>query len=154
MNVNLLIDVLEREYNEFFNLIVILKSKRNAIEQNDILSLKKVIEEEKHKIDVLDELERERVQIVFDISDDLKVNSTLSSITNALDDPWRHDLAVTVAKMTNLINEVSLINLGIQRMITYRLEEFDMIMDLFKNQDKTYDGSSHFQSGMIFNGKA
>lgn len=154
MSVDLLIDVLEREYNEFSDLIIILKSKRNAIEKNDLLSLKKTIEDEKRKLDLLDSLERERIRIVSDIADDFNVRSTLSSITNALDEPLRHVLAVTVAKMTSLINEVSLVNLGIQRMITYRLDEFDLIMDLFKDQDKTYDGSNHLQSGIIFNGKA
>ncbi len=71
-----------------------------------------------------------------------------------INEPLRHDLAVVVAKMTSVINEVSLINLGIQRMITYRLEEFDLIMNLFKSQDKTYDKTSHIPSGMIFNGNA
>lgn len=148
-----LISVLEREYDEFSKLVDILKEKRESIEKNDVERLKKILEKEKAELHVLDELEHERLDLSLKITHDLKVNPTISSIISAIDEPLRHKLAVIVAKMTNIVNEISLINLGIQRMITYRLEEFDLIMNLFKSQDRTYD-KSHIPSGMIFNGNA
>ncbi|BBJ28023.1 flagellar export chaperone FlgN [Athalassotoga saccharophila] len=149
-----LIKILEEEHDQFLDLADILKEKRDTIEKNDVERLKNVLEKERDKLRVLDDLEQKRLNLSLKITNDLKVEPTISAIINVIDEPLRHDLAIVVAKMTNVINEVSLINLGIQRMITYRLEEFDLIMNLFKSQDKTYDKTSHIPSGMIFNGNA
>jgi|GEM_PF-2601806 hypothetical protein len=154
MKIESLINILSEEFSGFEGLIAVLRDKRDAIEKSDVQRLRKLLEKEKENLNYLDELEKKRIDVVESVSKSLSIKPTIFDIINAIDEPYRHDLAMVVAKLTNLVNEVSLVNLGIQRMIIYRLEEFDFIMDIFKGQDKTYDQTGHVPDGIIFNGRA
>ncbi len=154
MKIKELVETLQEEFSGFERLAITLRAKRDTIEKNDVDGLKKILVDERAILDDLDLLEQKRIALAGEISKEIESGSTISDIIKAVDEPYRHDLAILVAKLTSLINEVSLLNLGIQRMIAYRLEEFDFIMELFKDNDKTYDKQNHLPDGIMFTGRA
>jgi hypothetical protein len=149
-----IMDILKEEKEKVSELISILKEKRSAIEKNDATSLAKILEEEKKTVDILNELESQRLDVITKIAEEYDVEPTISEILVYVDEPLRHDLTLMAARLTELLNEVSLLNLGIQQMIAYRLEEFDVLMDAIRGKKITYDKYEKGKSGTVFNRRA
>ena len=149
-----LMDLMKEEKEKIIDLIDVLKEKRKSIEKNDLTALNSALEKEGKLLDVLNTLENERLRVTTDLSKKLSVEPTISSILTHVQEPLRHDLTLLAARLTELLNEVSLLNLGIQQMIAYRLEEFDVLMDAIRGKKITYDGYEKREKGTVFNRRA
>ncbi len=149
-----LVKILVEEERKVKELVEMLKTKRNAIEKGDSKRLNTVLEEEKKVIDEINSFESKRMELTNEISMELETEPTISGILSKMKEPERHDLTIISAKLTELLNEVSLLNMGIQQMIAYKLEEFDMVMDLLRGRHFTYDKSKKAITGTVFNRRA
>jgi len=149
-----LMKMMEEEKCKIAELIEVLKSKRKAIEKNDTILLRDILEKEKKTVDDLNELEKKRLDVTTQIAKEYNVEPTISELLTHVSEPLRHDLTLMAARLTELLNEVSLLNLGIQQMIAYRLEEFDVLMDAIKGKRITYDKYEKGKSGTVFNRRA
>ncbi len=149
-----LMKMMEEEKEKVTELIEVLKDKREAIEKNDTVSLKSILEKEKKTVDDLNKIESERLDITRQIANGYNVEPTISELLTHIGEPLRHDLTLMAARLTELLNEVSLLNLGIQQMIAYRLEEFDVLMDAIRGKRITYDKYEKGKSGTVFNRRA
>ncbi|WP_456398757.1 flagellar protein FlgN [Mesoaciditoga sp.] len=149
-----LMKMMEEEKEKVTELIGVLKDKREAIEKNDTVSLKSILEKEKKTVDALNKMESERLDVTKQIAKEYNVEPTISELLAHIGEPLRHDLTLMAARLTELLNEVSLLNLGIQQMIAYRLEEFDVLMDAIRGKRITYDKYEKGKSGTVFNRRA
>lgn len=149
-----LLKILIEEEEKVKDLIEALKAKRDAIEKGDLKRLNNILEEEKKMIKEIDSFESKRMELTDKVSKGLKTEATISGILSKMKEPERHDLTIIAAKLTELLNEVSLLNMGIQQMIAYKLEEFDMVMDLLHGRHFTYDKSDKAIIGTVFNRRA
>ncbi len=149
-----LMKMMEEEKEKVTELIGVLKDKREAIEKNDTVSLKSILEKEKKTVDALNKMESERLDVTKQIAKEYNVEPTILELLAHIGEPLRHDLTLMAARLTELLNEVSLLNLGIQQMIAYRLEEFDVLMDAIRGKRITYDKYEKGKSGTVFNRRA
>ncbi len=154
MKIEELIDILNEEKEKVVNLIGILRKKRKFLEKKDIDGLKKILTAEKQKVDELESLEKSRSEFTRNFAEELGVEPTVSAILEKTEEPYRHDLTLIAARLTESLNEVSLLNIGIQQMIAYRMEEFDLVMEMLRGKRVTYDDSEKSIAGTIFNGRA
>ncbi len=154
MKIEELIDILNKEKEKVANLIKILRKKRDFIEKKDTDGVKEILTVEKQAVDELTFLEKNRAELTKNFAEELGTAPTVSGILEKTEDPYRHDLTLIAARLTELLNEVSLLNIGIQQMIAYRMEEFDMVIDLLRGKRATYDDSKNRVAGTIFNGRA
>ena len=149
-----LVKTLAEEEKKVKNLIEILKAKRDAIEKGDLKRLNDILKKKKKVIKEINSFESRRMGLTNEDSRVLKTEATISGILSKMKEPERHDLTIIAAKLTELLNEVSLLNMGIQQMIAYKLEEFDMVMDLLRGKHFTYDKSEKATTGTVFNRRA
>ena len=154
MKIEELINILNEEKEKVVNLIGILRKKRKFLEKKDIDGLKKILTAEKQKVDELESLEKSRSEFTRNFAEELGVEPTVSAILEKTEEPYRHDLTLIAARLTESLNEVSLLNIGIQQMIAYRMEEFDLVMEMLRGKRVTYDDSEKSIAGTIFNGRA
>ena len=154
MKIEELIYILNEEKEKVVNLIGILRKKRKFLEKKDIDGLKKILTAEKQKVDELESLEKSRSEFTRNFAEELGVEPTVSAILEKTEEPYRHDLTLIAARLTESLNEVSLLNIGIQQMIAYRMEEFDLVMEMLRGKRVTYDDSEKSMAGTIFNGRA
>ncbi len=149
-----LFELLTEEEGKLSKLVEILKEKRRDIERNDATQLEETLRKEEKTVKELDSLEKERNGIVGKLAAVYQCEAVLSELLTHLREPMRHKLSLTAARLTELLNEVSLLNLGIQQMIAYRLEEFDFLMNAVRGKKVTYDDYENDQGGTIFNRRA
>ena len=149
-----LVKILVEEEEKVKDLIETLKTKRDAIEKGDSKRLNGILEEEKKVIKEINSFESKRMELTDKVSKALKTEPTISGVLSNMKEPERHDLTIIAAKLTELLNEVSLLNMGIQQMIAYKLEGFDMVMDLLRGRHFTYDKSEKSATGTVFNRRA
>ncbi len=149
-----LLKVLDEEEKKVKKLVEVLKRKRDAIEKGNSKKLGFILKEEKKEIDEINIFESKRMKLTDRLSEELETEPTISGILSKMKEPERHDLTIISAKLTELLNEVSLLNMGIQQMIAYKLEEFDMVMDLLRGRHFTYDKSEKTIAGTVFNRRA
>ncbi len=149
-----LMEIMKEEKEKISELIETLKAKRKLIEQNNVVSLNNILDKEKDLVDTLNKLESKRLSVTIDISKRYETEPTISDILVHTKEPIRHDLTLLAARLTELLNEVSLLNLGIQQMIAYRLEEFDVLMEAIRGKKVTYDKYEENKAGTIFNRRA
>ncbi len=149
-----LLTLLKKEEEKLSNFVELLKEKRDAMEKNETARLEEILENEERAVRELDSLEKERFSVTNEIAKFKKCKAILSEILTHTKEPMRHQLSLAAARLTELLNEVSLINLGVQQMIAYRLEEFELFMDTMRGKKVTYDGYENDRGGTIFNGRA
>ncbi len=154
MKIEELLDILNEEKDKTSKLIEVLREKRDLIEKKDTDGIKRILIVEKQSIDELNLLEKQRNEVTKDLSEALDAEPTVSGILEKIEEPHRHNLTLIAARLTELLNEVSLLNVGIQQMIAYRIEEFDMVMDVLRGKHDTYNENEKNLAGTIFNGRA
>lgn len=80
-----LIDVLNREYDEYVGLLEISQRKTPIIVSGDLEKLQKITDEEQDMVNRLNRLERTRTEVVADIATVLNKDVTQLTLTNMID---------------------------------------------------------------------
>lgn len=157
MELNQLISVLENEEEKLKELIDVLKTKKEAIKSGKVDSIENALKEERTSLSAIDRMEKERIFLTEKIAESLETAPTISEIIEKTEEPQKHDMAVMAAKLTEHLSEINFLNMGIQQLIAYKLEEFDIIMDSLRNDDMTYGSEKQSKpnsTGLMFNGRA
>lgn len=157
MELNQLMSVLENEEEKLKELIEVLKTKKEAIKSGEVDSIESALKDERNSLNAIDRMEKERILLTERIAGALETAPTISGIISKTEEPQKHDMAVMAAKLTEHLSEVNYLNMGIQQLIAYKLEEFDIIMDSLRNDDITYGNDkagNPNSTGLMFNGRA
>ncbi len=155
MELDELMSILEKEGDKLGELINALKAKKEAIKSGNAESIEEALKGERISLNALEGMEKERLILTEKIADSLETGPTISEITSKIEEPQKHDMALLAARLTECLSEVNSLNTGIQQLIAYKLEEFDIIIDSLRDDDLTYGSKkTNNMNGLMFNGRA
>lgn len=138
----------------------LLHRKEKALVDGSFESLGTIIIDEEEKVLDLDRLEKEREEKVENLCRKLGIpeNSTISRISQVLEEKEGTKLMLQIARFLELLQEVSFVHFNVQRMIAFQLKHLRILESTLLGKEKisTYnskgdigrkDSSGFFKAG-------
>jgi predicted transcriptional regulator len=149
---NKLTDVVSREVKQFELFLKLLIDQQNYLVANDLENMNRVIKEQEKAISVTRELERNRMRVIAELSeqiDDDPNNMTLSRVTKSLAQPQALKLEKMQKALTDLHAKINKVKSKNEFLIKKSMEYIEGTVQLLASSSKeapTYgDGNSRKQ---------
>lgn len=132
--VSAVIDILEKEYGYYKDMLELSKSKKDIVIQGKVAELDKIVKLEQNMIFNIGQLEKKREEEVAKLSSALNINSsqiTISELSKVLRPEMKKDLENVQSMLQKTLSELKTINDANGQLIEQSLEYIDYSINLF-----------------------
>jgi len=139
-----------------------LERKLDAIGERNMENLEKLVKVEEEIVSKIEEVEDERSIIVERIADELNVSKDLKAfdLCEILPAPFSTDLMLKFAKLMELLNDISLLNMCVRGLLEFESSYIDFTLRLLSGRmneniytktgrEKNLSSSSTFLDGRV-----
>ena len=153
-----LIDVLERENKEYEKLVVLSEEKTTIIVEGDIVKLQEIVDKEQPIIDVINQLEKKRVEIINDVAIVLNKDVTTLHLKKLIrilkgqpNDQYK--LATVHDNLSSTVKKMEAINENNKMLLEHSLEmigfEINLIQSMKKAPETANYGKDAYSTGDV-----
>ncbi len=132
--VNAVIDILDKEYSYYKDMLELSKSKKKIIVDGKVAELDKIVKLEQNMIFNIGQLEKKREEEVAKLSNALNLNSsqiTISVLSKVLQPELKKELENMQNKLQDIFSELKAVNDVNGHLIEQSLEYIDYSINLF-----------------------
>lgn len=138
----------------------LLGNKEQVLIDGDYDELNRIVHDEEDMVISIDSAERTRRQLSTELCDTLNIrkDSSVSDIAKSLGEEEGTKFMLTIARLLECLQEISLLHYNIERMIGFQLKNIQLLRDTMTGQEKisTYNVKGGYQQDLqkkMFNGK-
>ena len=132
--VNAVIDILDKEYGYYKDMLELSKSKKKIIVEGKVAELDKIVKLEQNMIFNIGQLEKKREEEVAKLSNALNLNSsqiTISELSKVLQPELKKELENMQKNLQDIFSELKAVNDVNGQLIEQSLEYIDYSINLF-----------------------
>lgn len=143
-----LMDVLDKENEEYEKLAELSRDKTPIIVRGDIVKLQGIVEKEQPLVDALNKLEHEREEVLKDIAIVLNKDVTTLKLKNIIhmlkgQPEEQHRLALIHDKLSTTVRTMATINENNKMLLEHSLEMIEFEMNLFQSTRKAPETANY-----------